>query len=92
MGNRRLCHFQNSWLYYTDWFWYMGWTETRFVSQELNLKLSQFGIQLQKSGKNTKEIMRIPRAVDSMFVHLKKVPLSEGDRQQLGHYREKPRL
>ena len=22
---------RNSWLYYTDWFWYLGWLEHRFV-------------------------------------------------------------
>lgn len=83
---------ENSWLYYTDWFWYMGWTEARFVSHKLNLKLSQFGIQLQESGKDIQEIMRTPRAVDSMLVQLKKVPLSEGDRRQLEHFRGKARV
>jgi hypothetical protein len=82
---------ENSWLYYTDWFWYMGWTEARFVSHKLNLKLSQFGLQLQEGGKNTQEIMRAPRAVDAMLVQLKKVPLSAGDRQQLEHFSGKSR-
>jgi len=82
---------ENSWLYYTDWFWYMGWTEARFVSHKLNLTLSQFGLQLQESGKHTPEIMRTPRAVDSMLVQLKKVPLSAGDRQQLEHFSGKLR-
>jgi hypothetical protein len=80
---------ENSWLYYTDWFWYMGWTEARFVSHKLNLKLSQFGIQLQESGRDIQEIMRTPRAVDSMLVQLKKVALSEEDQQQLEHFRGK---
>lgn len=33
---------ENSWLYYTEWFWYLGWFEHRFElvrSQWLNLKL-----------------------------------------------------
>jgi hypothetical protein len=80
---------ENSWLYYTDWFWYMGWTEARFVSHKLNLKLSQFGIQLQESGRDIQEIMRTPRAVDSMLVQLKKVALSEEDQQRLEHFRGK---
>jgi len=29
---------ENSWLYYTDWFWDMGWTEARFTSDKLNRK------------------------------------------------------
>lgn len=82
---------ENSWLYYTDWFWYMGWTEARFATDKLNFKLSQFGIQLQARGKDIQEILRIPRAVDSMLVQLKKVPLSEGDQQQLERFRGKPR-
>ena len=77
---------ENSWLYYTDWFWYMGWTEARFVSDKLNLKLSQFGIQLQAAGKGIQEILRTPRAVDSMLVRLKKVPLSEKDQRQLERF------
>ena len=82
---------ENSWLYYTDWFWYMGWTEYRFVTEKLNLKLSQFGLQLQRSGKEMQEIARTPRAVDSIFIQLKKVPLSEKDYQKLQHYRIKPK-
>ena len=80
---------ENSWLYYTDWFWYMGWTEARFASHKFNLQLSPFGNHLQASGKDIQEIMRTPRAVDSMLVQLKKVPLSANDRQQLEHFLRK---
>ena len=33
---------ERSWLYYTDWFWYMGWTEARFeiAAFDLGLHLS----------------------------------------------------
>jgi SAM-dependent methyltransferase len=27
---------ENSWLYYTDWFWYLGWFDHRFVMRELH--------------------------------------------------------
>ena len=33
---------ENSWVYYTDWFWYLGWFEHRFAiesSTYLNLEL-----------------------------------------------------
>ena len=83
---------ENSWLYYTDWFWYMGWNEARFVSHRLNLKLSQFGIQLQESGRDIQEIMRTPRAVDSMLVQLKKIALSEEDQQRCERLRGKARV
>jgi SAM-dependent methyltransferase len=26
---------ENSWIYYTDWFWYLGWFETRFALQRM---------------------------------------------------------
>jgi len=83
---------ENSWLYYTDWFWYMGWAEARFVIDKLNLKLSKFGNQLKESGKDIKEIMRTARAVDSMFVQLKKVPLNEADQKRLESFQEKGRV
>jgi len=83
---------ENSWLYYTDWFWYMGWTEYRFTTDKLNFKPSQLGIQLQTGGKEIQEIARTPRAVDSMLVQLKKVPLSKQDYQQLEYFRGKPKV
>ena len=83
---------ENSWLYYTDWFWYMGWTKYRFTTEKLNFKPSQLGIQLQTGGKEIQEIARTPRAVDSMLVQLKKVPLSKQDYQQLEHFRGKSKV
>jgi len=82
---------ENSWLYYTDWFWYMGWTEARFITDKLNLKLSKFGAQLQANGKDIQVIARTPRAIDSMLVHLKKVALNEKDRKQLERFKGKAR-
>jgi hypothetical protein len=82
---------ENSWLYYTDWFWYLGWMEARFVKERLTLKLSHFGLKFQAQGKDLQEIARTPRAVDSMFVQLKKVSLSEENHQQLQRLRGKPR-
>jgi hypothetical protein len=35
---------ENSWLYYTDWFWYLGWLEHRFAVREsryLDLELRE---------------------------------------------------
>lgn len=71
-----------SWTYYTDWWWYMGWKTHRFDQVELNLVLSEYGRGLKKP---VAEIIRIPRAVDSMQVTLKKRRLTvkeklEGER------------
>jgi hypothetical protein len=47
---------------------------------------------LQTGGKEIQEIARTPRAVDSMLVQLKKVPLSKQDYQQLEYFRGKPKV
>ncbi len=82
---------EKSWLYYADWFWYLGWTQARFTTEKLQFKLSDLGIRLQSDGRTPEDIMRTPRAVDLMSVQLRKILLSETDRQQLEHLRGKPR-
>jgi len=61
-----------SWLYYTDWHWYMGWKSHRFDLMALNFVLSEYGKVLQKEGLPQETILRSPRAVDSMSVVLRK--------------------
>jgi SAM-dependent methyltransferase len=63
---------ENSWLYYTDWYWYMGWTEARFEQVSLEFRLSGIGHSLNDSGKPLEEILRTPRAVEGMSVILRK--------------------
>ncbi len=70
---------ENSWLYYTDWYWYMGWVEARFEQLSLEFRLSDFGQQLSEGGKPLEEILRTPRAVDSMNVILRKRYLLESE-------------
>ena len=57
---------ENSWLYYTDWHWYLGW-EDRFTLKQLEMKLSDYGRTLDIPDE---ELIRTPRAVDSMKVVL----------------------
>lgn len=78
---------ERSWLYYTDWFWWLGWTDARFVVDTLNFVLSEFGKQLTQRAVPNEEIIRTPRAIDSMVVRLKKIPLSDADREALAHFR-----
>ena len=59
---------ENSWLYYTDWHWYLGW-EDRFHMTRLEFTLSKVGESLKLP---QDEILRTPRAVDSMYVILQK--------------------
>jgi SAM-dependent methyltransferase len=60
---------ENSWRYYTDWHWYLGWKD-RFELTMLEMRLSKLGEALELP---QDEIIRTPRAVDSMYVVLTKV-------------------
>ena len=63
---------ENSWLYYTDWFWYLGWAEARFDVLRSGATLSGYGQQLAAQGHDLSVIMRTPRGVDSLQVVLRK--------------------
>jgi SAM-dependent methyltransferase len=56
---------ENSWLYYTDWHWYLGWDEG-FKLLDMRFKLSDLGTEMAEKGVLCDEIIRTPRAVDSM--------------------------
>ncbi len=60
---------ENSWKYYTEWHWYLGWPD-RFELTTLEMRLSKVGEALELP---QDEIIRTPRAVDSMYVVLTKV-------------------
>lgn len=81
---------ERSWLYYTDWHWYLGWDQARFVVAELNMMLSPVGEALRNRGIGGEEIFRTPRAVDSMQVALVKRLLTEAEKQQARAYRQGP--
>ena len=57
-----------SWAYYTSWHSYLGW-EDRFFLEHMEFRLSKYGESLKLP---QEEILRTPRAVDSMFVILQK--------------------
>lgn len=62
---------EKSWVYYCEWAWYLGWKGSRFELLHLEMCLSEYGAGLKLT---QDEVMRMPRAVDSMYVVLKKVP------------------
>lgn len=66
---------ERSWLYYTDWHWYLGWVEARFAVESIEMVLSPLGRQLQAS-LPPEQLYRQPRAVDSMKVVLVKQRLT----------------
>ncbi|HTV77205.1 MAG TPA: methyltransferase domain-containing protein [Steroidobacteraceae bacterium] len=73
---------ERSWLYYTDWHWYLGWTEARFDLVSLDVEMSPLGAELQRAGRSTEDIIRIPRAVDAMRVRLRKRYLQASERAE----------
>jgi SAM-dependent methyltransferase len=81
---------ERSWLYYTDWFWYMGWTEARFDLVQFDLGLSPIGKALQKQQMKGEDLVRYPRAVDQMRVVLRKRLLTEAEKKQVTVYLKRP--
>ncbi|MDX7952121.1 hypothetical protein P7D22_13150 [Lichenihabitans sp. Uapishka_5] len=80
---------ERSWLYYTDWFWYMGWGESRFTTDALRFVPSTVGEAMQARGVPEDEIIRTARAIDSMSVRLRKIALTPADRATWAHWRER---
>lgn len=68
---------ERSWLYFTDWHWYLGWSEARFTKVREEFVLSPVGGDLKARGVSDAEILRTPRAVDSMRVVLRKITIDE---------------
>ena len=82
---------ERSWLYYTDWFWYMGWNTARFVLDHLQFVPSPIGEELQRQGHARDAVLTTPRAIDSMSVVLRKVELSPEDKTVWSHWRDRRR-
>lgn len=61
---------ERSWIYYSEWAWYLGWTEYAFVLLSIELQCADW---VDKTTP-VEELYRTPRAVESMHVVLKKVP------------------
>lgn len=80
---------ERSWLYYTEWFWYVGWTEARFHLRKMNFNLSEIGQKLAAEGMDQEVLIRTPRAVDSMSVTLEKQLLTDQDKLVLDHHRKR---
>lgn len=64
---------QNSWLYFTEWSWYLGWREERFFLEKLEYQLSALGKSMEGDGAKLEALINIPRAVDRMRATLRKV-------------------
>lgn len=81
---------ENSWLYYTDWYWYLGWSEARFDRLGTEFELSALGHELHAAGTSLAEILRTPRAVDAMRVVLRKRYLQESEIERAANALQRP--
>jgi SAM-dependent methyltransferase len=70
---------ERSWLYYCEWWWYLGWTDARFDLMELSYGNSPSGAKLAERGVPQEEILLTPRAVDEMRVVLRKRKLTAAE-------------
>jgi SAM-dependent methyltransferase len=78
---------ERSWLYYTDWFWYLGWREARFIVDTMEHVPSPLGVALRAGGMAEEELLRTPRAIDALSVTLRKIALTPEDRDVLFRWR-----
>ncbi|MEA1833893.1 hypothetical protein U8607_17540 [Methylobacterium durans] len=71
---------ERSWLYYCDWYWYLGWDEHRFDLIDMSFTYSSVGDDLISCGTPHEVVLRTPRAVDEMRVILRKRTLTEQEK------------
>jgi SAM-dependent methyltransferase len=77
---------ERSWLYYTDWSWYLAWTSYRFDLKTLEFVPSDVGASLLKAGHAQEVVLRTPRAIDSMKVTLEKRALTAEEKDYVKQY------
>jgi len=80
---------ERSFDYYTQWSWYLGWRDYHFALQKLDVIVSEYGRELQAAGRSAMEILRTPRAVDQLYVELRKQPLDAATRQATEFFLER---
>lgn len=81
---------ERSWLYYTDWFWYLGWRDARFDVEALSYVPSPLGNDLLGRGQSMEDILRQPRAVDDMVVVLRKRQLTPQEQTAVNTFLARP--
>lgn len=82
---------ERSWVYYCQWSWYLGWRTHNFQMQRLDFVPSDYGQELVRAGRTQEEIVRTPRAIDSMYVELVKKPLTAEEQLVVTQYLDSPR-
>ncbi|MCA8956964.1 MAG: methyltransferase domain-containing protein [Planctomycetes bacterium] len=78
---------ENSFLYYAEWFWYLGWESHRFHREVIDLIPGELGRTMMAEGVSNDVIVRTPRAIEAIHAQLVKRPLDEQDRVELRRFR-----
>lgn len=73
---------EKSWLYYSGWHAYLGWRDACFDISEQKFEFSDFGKELLKEGRSEEEILRVPRAVATQYVLLRKRETTAEERKE----------
>lgn len=81
---------ERSFDYYTKWSWYLGWDTHHFAVQDLRLVTTEYGQQLQQQGRTIEELLRTPRAIEQMYVELRKQPLGDEARAAFARWHAVP--
>jgi hypothetical protein len=81
---------ERSFVYFTEWSWYLGWRTHHFRLQRLDFVPSEYGRSLVASGRTLEEVLRTPRAIDAMQVELVKQPLDARGRELARFHAERP--
>lgn len=71
---------ERSWVYWTEWVWYFGWTEHRYQLGHFQAIANEYGLALEAEGRSVQEILRTPRAIDAMYVELVKARMTDEQR------------
>ena len=78
---------ENSWLYYTHWFWYLDWKTHRFQECQTSYVPSDFGKKLIKRGAKTERLLLTPRAIDEIDITLQKIEVTPQEREQMAQHK-----
>lgn len=82
---------ERSFEYYTNWSWYLGWRTHHFAMTKMDLIPTEFGRELLAQGRTHGEVLRTPRAIEQLYVELKKQPLGDEARRVTEQYLDRPR-
>lgn len=80
---------ERSFDYYTKWSWYLGWRTHNFGVRHLQFVGTEYGQQLEAQGKSLEEVLRVPRAVEQIYIELEKRELDAAGRAAVAFYHER---